>query len=139
MTSPRTEKDSRDPQPEAQGRLRAALPTGGLLGRQHQTNPAGLLAGAVPCLLAEQRGIILGRKMRILLLLYSSCRNVGVAHPGPRWDESRCQQKSELIACGDVRCFQQGTVWKKRLPAQNPKSFVKAEPFDPPITSLLHH
>ena len=45
MTSPRTEKDSRDLQPEAQGHLRAALPAGGLLGRQHQTNPAGLGTG----------------------------------------------------------------------------------------------
>lgn len=88
-------------------------------------------------MLAEQRGIILGRKMRILLLLYSSYRNVGVSHPAPGWDARRCQQKNELIACGDLRCFQQGTEWNKKLPAWNPKSLVKAEPSDPPLTSLL--
>lgn len=63
-------------------------------------------------------------KNEIPVIAYSSCRNVGVSQPGPRGEVVPCQQKGELIACGDVKCFQQGTVWKKssRLGVPNPLS-----------------
>lgn len=72
----------------------------------------GQLAGAALCLLAEQRGIILGRKMRFLLLLIPPAEML--VCPGQGQEEaSQGQQKSELIPCGEMRCFQQGPEWKK--------------------------
>lgn len=84
----------------------------GLLGsRIGNRLPIGLLAGTALFLLAEQRSIILGRKMRFLLLLIPPAEMLVCPCQGQD-EASQRQQRSELITCGDVRCSQQGAVWK---------------------------
>lgn len=88
-------------------------------------------------------------KNEILVIAYSSCRNVGVSQPGPRGEVVACQQRGELIACGDVKGFQPGTVWKKssRLGVPNPLSKQNPRPshhLSPPsagpsVTFLFDH
>ena len=141
----KAEKDSRDPQPEARGCLRAALPAGGLLGSQHQTNPAGLGTG-FPQDCWQGSSLLAGRTERyyfkeknenpvIALFLLQKC------WCGPSRAKMGCESvPTEEWAHRMWGCevFPARRSVEKKLPAWNPKSLVKAEPFDPPLTSLFH-